>query len=109
MNNIQRLDCFSVEDLLAEKQSVLILSNNHCNICKDWIKQLNQAIDEGRLPENIKYGILNINQKGLIPFKRENPWVEEAVCLPYTALLINGVFQLGIVGRNFEQLVMMLK
>ncbi len=108
MNKVKKLDCFSVEDLLKSEQCLLILSNSHCSTCSTWKKTIEEAIANGTLPESIPYGILNINQKGLIPFRRENPWVEKAVLLPYTALCIQGECVDGFIGPHLDKLLALL-
>ncbi|MBS9782943.1 MAG: hypothetical protein KGV46_00105 [Pasteurella sp.] len=109
MKRIKKLDCFSLEDILKEDKCLLVLSNSNCDACKQWVQKINKGLQEETLPMHIEYGKLDINQKGLISFRRENPWVEKAIFLPYTALLLEGVFTGGFIGADYEELQNLLE
>lgn len=87
---IQELTPENWEDFTKNLVAVMILGKTDCQACQDWSAELTDAMDAGDVPDNVAYGKLMINQKGLLGFKKANAWLAEVDTLPFNVIYQNG-------------------
>lgn len=104
MNELEILDAETLDEFLASPKAVLMLGKTDCPACTEWTEELNAALAEGLLPEEVRYGKLIINQKGLLNFKKANPWLAEVDTLPYNILYVDGEAQKRYGGGGLDRL-----
>jgi hypothetical protein len=104
MSRIEVLDASSWESFLASDTAVLILAKTTCENCARWAAELDAAlVDEGLFPE-VRFGKLYLDQRGLIAFKKANPWIAEVDDLPFNVLYAKGEKLKSFAGGGVERL-----
>ncbi|MEM9944123.1 MAG: hypothetical protein AAF939_21385 [Planctomycetota bacterium] len=100
---VLKLDHENLDEFLKQKSFVLILGKSDCDACNQWETDLNDAFaneDLGDLP----VGKLNLDQRKLGNFKRENPWLQEVNDLPFNAIYRDGDLVKSFAGGGISRL-----
>lgn len=106
---IEILDAENLSEFLANPNCLLILSKSDCVACNAWKAELEKAMEAGQYPESIPVGKLNLDQRGLGDFKRENSWLQEVKDLPYNLIYKSGTVEKKYVGGGLDRLTNRLR
>ena len=68
-----------------------------------------QFLEEDTEWANVRFGKLELDQRGLVEFKKANEWLREIDDLPYNVIYVNGEPVKRYVGGGTERLVNRLK
>jgi len=93
MSRLEDLDGQSWKELVEGPASVLVLGKSDCAACARWSEELADFLsgDEGQKDfAHVRFGKLLLDQRGLVEFKRENPWISELDVLPYNVIYKQG-------------------
>jgi hypothetical protein len=83
---------------------VLILAKTTCDNCARWAEELESAlIDEAAFP-GVRFGKIFLDQRGLISFKKANPWIAEVDVLPFNVLYVKGERVKSFAGGGIDRL-----
>lgn len=110
MKEIKILDKENTSEFLAQGDYVLILGKSDCVACSKWQAELNEALDAGTFSADVPIGKLNLDQRGLADFKRNNAeWLKDINDLPFNAIYKGGEKQKTFVGGGIDRLTTRLK
>lgn len=104
MREIETLTKDNWEEFLSAPASVLILAKSDCGACKTWGEELGEFLQSSEDWNHVRFGKLNLDQPGLIAFKRNSPWLNEVTDLPYTVIYKEGEKLKAFVGGGLERL-----
>ena len=100
-------------DTLGEFMSsplvVLVLSKRDCAACADWTVELEDFLSKDEEWTDFRFGKLFLDQRGLIDFKRANPWLAEVDNLPFNSLFKDGSYVKGFPGSGVTRLTNRLR
>lgn len=97
--NAENLDAFT-----DQEHRVLVLGKSSCNACNQWQAEIEEAMGSGDFPE-IPIGKLNLDQRGLADFKRDNEWLKEIKDLPFNVIYKSGARVKSYTGAGVGRLV----
>jgi len=104
MRALENLDGTTWKEFLEAPTAVLMLGKSDCEACKAWTAELEAFLaSDARWPD-VRFGKILLDQRGLIDFKRANPWLGEVKDLPYTAIYVNGERGKSFVGGGMDRL-----
>jgi hypothetical protein len=70
--------------------AVLVLGKSDCEACNAWSAELEGLLaDPNRWP-HVRFGKILLDHRGLVSFKRANPWVADVEVLPFNLLYRGG-------------------
>lgn len=105
MRHLEILDGTTWQPFLEAPVAVMMLGKSDCEACKAWTTELEQFLaDDPRWPD-VRFGKILLDQRGLIDFKRANPWLAEVKDLPTTVIFVNGERGKSFVGGGIDRLV----
>lgn len=104
MSRIEVLDANNWEDFLAAEAAVLILAKTTCNNCKEWSTELEAAFAQEDTFPGVRFGKLFLDQRGLIAFKKANPWIAEVDVLPFNVIYSKGERVKTFAGGGMDRL-----
>ncbi len=84
--------------------AVMVLGKTDCPACNEWSAELTQALSNNTFADNIRFGKLIINQKGLLNFKKANPWLAEVEQLPFNVIYQKGEIVKKYAGSGIDRL-----
>lgn len=105
MDRLELLDKDNWQDFLSAPAAVLMLGKSDCAACNAWTEELQSFLASDQLWTHIRFGKILLDQRGLIEFKRANPWLSEVNDLPFTAMYKNGQREKTFVGGGTERLL----
>lgn len=70
--------------------AVLILGKTDCAKCSEWAEELTGALSGSDEFDDVRFGKLMLDTRGLIDFKKENKWIADVNSLPYNVIYSNG-------------------
>ncbi len=106
---VEMLDRKNWEEFLSSPLNVLILAKSDCGACKTWQAELNEFLKGDEDFSKVRFGNLELDQPGLVGFKRANPWVAEIHDLPYTLIYKDGEQFKKFAGGGVERLTNRLR
>ena len=87
---LEVIDGSNWEEFVSAPVAVLMLGKSDCPACKEWTEELTGLLaDAGNWPE-VRFGKMLIDQRGLIGFKKANPWLAEVDTLPFNLIYKDG-------------------
>lgn len=104
MSRIETLDGDSWEGFLAADAAVLILAKTTCENCSRWAEEIESALAAESSFAEVRFGKLYLDQRGLIAFKKANPWIAEVDVLPYNVIYSKGEQKKSFAGGGFDRL-----
>ena len=105
MRELEILGPDNWRDFVNAPLAVLVIGKSTCDACTDWSDELNAFLSgEDAGHENVRFGKLLIDQRGLVEFKREMTWLKDVTVLPFTVIFKNGEKVKDFAGSGIERL-----
>jgi hypothetical protein len=101
---LETLDAESWAGFQAAPASVLVLGKSDCPSCAAWSEDLARFLDADTRWRGVRFGKLLLDGRGLIDFKRANPWIAGLEVLPHNALYRSGERVAEFTGAGIERL-----
>ncbi|MPV86728.1 hypothetical protein [Ostreibacterium oceani] len=109
MATLENLTAENLSDFLAAPKSILILGKTDCPACQEWGEEIDNALAGDALNDTIdqgwRFGKLLINQKGLLDFKKNSPWLADVDTLPYNVIYVDGEIKKKYSGGGLDRLL----
>lgn len=109
MANLEILDADVFAGFSENPSRILILSKSDCQACKQWQEELETALAAGDLAISLPIGKLNLDQRGLGDFKKENEWLKEITDLPFNVIYKDGQIEKKWAGGKVDRLLNRLR
>ncbi len=104
MNQLETLTPENWKAFTESELAVMVLGKTDCPACSEWSAELEKALSDNQIPDNVRVGKLIINQKGLLDFKKANPWLAEVDQLPFNVIYQNGEISKKYAGGGLDRL-----
>ena len=104
MSHLQQLDASNLDQFLKAGNRLLILSKSDCVACNAWQAEIESAITSGEYSPSIPFGKLNLDQRGLGDFKRNNTWLKDVTDLPFNVIYKDGILEKSFAGAGIQRL-----
>ncbi len=110
MRTLEQLGPETWAEFIASPKAVLVLSKKGCEACVSWAQELEEflAKDEEAY-RDFRIGKMSLSQRGLIDFKRANPWLAEVDVMPFNVLYIDGEVKKKYGGGGIDRLTNRMK
>ena len=105
MSRLEIIDGTSWSELLDAEAALLVLGRSDCAACAMWREELESFLATDETWTHVRFGHLPLDQKGLLEFKRANPWVAEVCELPTNLLYVRGAKKKTWLGGGANRLV----
>ncbi len=79
----------NIEEVVNAERAVLIFTKSDCGHCAAYQAEIEALFEQGEM-EGVSIGKVVLNQRGIIRYKRDNPWLSGLRLLPYTLLYSEG-------------------
>lgn len=99
------LDGDNWEEFMEGERVVLTLGKTDCAACHDFEGELKDFLAEDDEWTDVRFGKIVLDQRGLLGFKKANPWLAEVDALPYTVIFADGDQQKAFAGGGINRLV----
>ena len=106
---LESLDGTSWKGLVEAPAAVLVLGKSDCEACKAWSDELQRFLGSESEFAHVRFGKLLQDQRGLIEFKRENPWIAQLDVLPFNVIYRGGEKVGEFAGGGSERLANRLR
>jgi hypothetical protein len=106
---LETLDAGSWAGFLKAPAAVLVLGKSDCPACSDWSAELDRFLASDTAWSHVRFGKLLLDQRGLIEFKRANPWIAGLETLPHNGLFRDGARVAEFAGAGVERLAARLE
>lgn len=84
------MDAGNWKAFLDAPGAVLVLGKSDCEACRQWAAELEAFLAEDERFGEVRFGKLLLDQRGLVEFKRANPWIATVDSLPFNVLYVDG-------------------
>ncbi|MEK6237730.1 MAG: hypothetical protein N2C14_23725 [Planctomycetales bacterium] len=109
MSRLEILDGTTLDDFLQSPRAVLMLGKSDCAACKKWTGELETFLATEEEWSGVRFGKLELDQRGITSVKRANPWLAELDDLPYNVIYFDGERKKSWLGSGVERLVNRLR
>jgi hypothetical protein len=106
---LETLDATNWKDFLEAPRAVLLLGKSDCPACATWTAELESFLASDDRWGHVRFGKLLLDQRGLVEFKRANPWIAELDVLPHNVLLRGGERVAEFSGSGADRLTTRLE
>jgi len=89
--------------------AVLVLGKTDCDNCLRYGSELTEFLATDREFGDVRFGKMMLDQRGLIDFKRANPWLAEVDALPFTVIYVGGERTKSFAGGGVDRLLSRLR
>lgn len=96
MTKLEMIDATNWQEFVNAPLAMLMLGKSDCAACNEWTAELNEYLEGTEEHGDVRFGKMLLDQRGLIEFKKANPWLKDVDALPY-----NVIFQRGEAKKNF--------
>lgn len=103
MSRLELLDGSSWENFVEAPLSVLMIGKTDCAACAKFSDELEAFLADDTKYSDTRFGKIYLDQRGLIAFKKANPWLAEVTDLPYTVIYKNGELAKRFVGGGVDR------
>ncbi|MEZ6197833.1 MAG: hypothetical protein R3F20_19255 [Planctomycetota bacterium] len=105
MKTLEMIGPDNWREFLAAPVAVLMLGKSTCDACTQWSGELSEYLAGENLEfSDVRFGKLLLDQRGLIDFKKENPWIAEITALPFTIIFRSGEKVKEFAGGGIDRL-----
>jgi hypothetical protein len=104
VKRLELLDGSTWADFLSAPAAVLMLGKGDCPACAAWTEELERFLASDAAWQDVRFGKLLLDQRGLIDFKRANPWIAHLDVLPHNVLFRSGERAAEFSGSGIERL-----
>jgi len=109
VGQLESIDGSNWKSFLESPVAVLVLGKTDCENCARWSQELEEFLASDQEFSDVRFGKLMLDQRGLVDFKRHNPWIGELEVLPYNVLYARGEKQREFAGSGVERLANRLR
>lgn len=109
MAELEVLGPDSWRDFVAAPVAVLVLGKSDCEACSRWAEELGEFLADDEEFSDVRFGKLLLDQRGLIDFKKENPWIAGLDVLPFNQIYVSGECSKSFAGGGIDRLVKRLR
>ena len=97
--------------LESEPAAVLVIGKNDCDNCNRWSGELTEFLAgaEAEPFSSVRFGKIDLKQRGLVEFRKANEWLRDVDVLPFNAIYVGGESVKSFAGGGVERLVNRLK
>lgn len=92
------------EFVSAPGTAVLVIGKNDCEACNAWGEELSRFLGTDEEFAAVRFGKIDLKQRGLIDFKRENTWLAELEVLPHNVIYKDGEIVKQYAGSGVDRL-----
>jgi hypothetical protein len=89
--------------------AVLMLGKSDCAACGEWTRELEDFLATDERFRDVRFGKILLDQRGLVSFKRANPWIAELETLPWNVIFVKGERVKSWAGAGIDRLVTRLE
>ena len=104
MSEFETIDASNWEDFVNAPKAVLMLGKSDCEACNEWTTELKGWLAAGEGPDDVRFGKLLLDQRGLIDFKKASPWLAGVDVLPFNVIYRSGEKVKDFAGSGIERL-----
>ncbi len=104
MSRFEQLDGESWETFVAAEKAVLMLGKTDCIACAKFSDEIESLLSDESKYQDVRFGKIYLDQRGLIGFKKANPWLSEVTDLPFTVIYREGELAKKFVGGGIDRL-----
>jgi hypothetical protein len=104
MSRLEMIDGTNWQDFIAAPRAVLMLSKTDCEKCAAWTRELTEFLETDAEHTGTRFGKMVLNQRGLIEFKKSNPWLADVDVLPFNVIYVGGERVKSFAGGGLERL-----
>jgi len=102
---LEKLEGDAWQEFTKAPLAVLMLGKSDCAACNEWTAELEGLLaSDGRLVD-VRFGKILLDQRGLISFKKANPWIADLHELPYNVIFVNGERVKSWAGGGADRLI----
>lgn len=109
MPRIEKLEGDRWREFIRAPVAVLVLGKSDCEACSAWSRELETFLEKDQEWRDVRFGKILLDERGLIDFKRANPWIAELDVLPFTQIYTAGERSKSFAGGGIERLVNRLR
>lgn len=109
MDRLAMIDGKNWEAQTEAPLAVLVLAKSDCPACAAYSAELQGFLESDTEWTDVRFAKMLLDQRGLISFKRANPWLAEVDVLPYTVIYRDGEIQKRYAGGGIDRLLNRLK
>jgi hypothetical protein len=84
--------------------AVLVIGKNDCEACNAWGEELAGFLAGDEEFGDVRFGKIDLKQRGLIEFKKENTWLAEIEALPHNVIYRDGEIVKQYAGSGIDRL-----
>ena len=106
---IEQLDRDTWKAFLEAPRAVLVLGKTDCDNCSRWSAELDEFLAGDEEFADVRFGKMMLDQRGLIEFKKANPWLAEIDVLPFNVLYADGEKRKTFAGGGLDRLLNRLR
>ena len=106
---LENVDGTNWEEFVGTPKAVLVLGKTDCDHCATWSDELHSFLDGDDEFGDVRFGKMMLDQRGLIEFKKANPWLTEVDVLPFNVLYSSGEKLKTFAGGGIDRLVNRLR
>ena len=104
MRQLEMIGPDNWEEFLGDGTAVLMLGKTDCAACSEWTTELSEFLAGDEEFTEVRFGKLVLDQRGLIDFKKANPWLAEVDVLPFNAIYRDGEKVKDFAGKGLPRL-----
>jgi hypothetical protein len=108
-HELETVDGGNWKEFVAAPKAVLVLGKTDCDNCASWSTELVRFLAEDTEFSDVRFGKMMLDQRGLIEFKKTNPWLAEVEVLPFNVLYTGGERRKSYAGGGIDRLVNRLR
>lgn len=106
---LEKLDGDAWQEFTQAPLAVLMLGKSDCAACNDWTRELEALLTTDGRFDDVRFGKILLDQRGLVSFKKANPWIADLHELPYNLIYVNGARVKSWAGGGSDRLVTRLE
>ncbi|MHC4223478.1 MAG: thioredoxin domain-containing protein [Planctomycetota bacterium] len=89
-DRLESIDGANWEEFISAPVAVLMLGKTDCPACQAWTEELTGMLADAGRWSDVRFGKMLIDTRGLIGFKKANPWLAEVDTLPFNVIYKEG-------------------
>jgi hypothetical protein len=99
------------EFISAKPAAMLVIGKHDCDHCNSWAAELVEFLagDEAASFAGVRFGKLDLKQRGLVEFRKATPWLKDLDVLPHNVIYIDGEPVKQFAGAGIDRMTNRLK
>lgn len=106
---LETVDGGNWREFVDSPKAVLVLGKTDCEKCAAWSAELTEFLARADEFPDVRFGKMMLDQRGLIEFKKGNPWLAEVDVLPFNVLYAAGDRKKAFAGGGLDRLLNRLR